>query len=205
MGRGPGPESGSVVRRPGSGDPNIVLVREVTGVRPGRALDLGCGEGADAIWLAQQGWSVTAADISGVALGRARLHAAQAGVTGRIGWVQTDLTDGFPAGSFELVSAQFLHSPRELPRERILRDAASAVVPGGVLLVVDHAGWPSWEQDPDHEVDFPTPAGVLESLRLADGEWEVLLSDEYERTQTGPDGREGVRTDNALRLRRLTG
>lgn len=157
-----------MVRRPGSGDPNSVLVREVTGVRPGRALDLGCGEGADAIWLAQQGWSVTAADISGVALGRARLHAAQAGVTGRIGWVQTDLTDGFPAGSFELVSAQFLHSPRELPRERILRDAASAVVPGGVLLVVDHAGWPSWEQDPDHEVDFPTPAGVLESLRLAE-------------------------------------
>ncbi|OEU91979.1 SAM-dependent methyltransferase [Streptomyces abyssalis] len=188
-----------------SGDANAVLVREVTGTQPGRALDLGCGEGADAIWLARRGWRVTAVDISRIALERASRHAADAEVASRIDWVEADLGTGFPSGSFELVSAHFLHSEVELPREQILRAAASAVAPGGVLLVVGHAGWPSWEHHPDHSVEFPTPDEVLQSLELAEGEWEVLLSGEHERTQTGPDGRDGVRTDNVLKLRRLAG
>ncbi|MGC5345493.1 SAM-dependent methyltransferase [Streptomyces sp. DT24] len=186
-----------------SGEPNTVLVREVTGTEPGRALDLGCGEGADAIWLAHQGWRVTATDISRVALGRAAGHAAAEGVADRVDWQRHDLGVTFPEGPFDLVSAHFLHSVGDLPRERILRTAASAVAPGGVLLIVGHAGHPAWEQHDHPEVRLPTPDEVLESLELAEGEWEVLLSEEHERTRTGPDGAPTVRTDNTLKVRRL--
>lgn len=125
-----------------SGNPNVVLVREVEGLTPGRALDLGCGEGADAVWLARWGWKVTATDISRVALERAAVHAAEADVADRIDWQWHDLGASFPEGEYDLVSAQFLHSMGDLPRERILRRAALAVAPGGVLLVVGHAGLP---------------------------------------------------------------
>ncbi|WP_434600651.1 class I SAM-dependent methyltransferase [Streptomyces sp. A5-4] len=185
-----------------SGNPNTVLVREVTGTKPGRALDLGCGEGADAIWLAGQGWRVTATDISGVALARAVRHAAAEDVTDRVDWQRHDLGASFPEGAFDLVSAQFLHSLGDMPREEILRSAASAVVPGGVLLVVGHAGWPSWEHNPQPGVHFPTPQEVLEALELPDGHWEVLISEEHARIQTAPDGEPGTRTDNTLKIRR---
>lgn len=185
-----------------SGNPNVVLVREVEGLTPGRALDLGCGEGADAVWLARFGWRVTATDISRVALERAAVHAADAGVTDRIDWQWHDLGASFPEGEYDLVSAQFLHSMGDLPRERILRQAASAVAPGGVLLVVGHAGFPSWEHD-HPEMELPTTDEVLASLELPEGEWEVLLSEEHERIQNDPEGNPTTRTDNALKLRRL--
>lgn len=185
-----------------SGNPNTVLVREVEGLKPGRALDLGCGEGADAVWLARWGWRVTATDISRVALERAAVHAAEAGVSDRVDWQWHDLGATFPEGEYDLVSAQFLHSMGDLPREEILRRAARAVAPGGVLLIVGHAGFPHWEQNPDPSVRFPTPDEVLASLELPDGAWDVLLSDEHERVQNDPDGNPTTRTDNALKVRR---
>jgi SAM-dependent methyltransferase len=88
-----------------SGQPNQALVTEVSELRPGRALDVGCGEGADAVWLAQRGWAVTGLDVSGVALDRARLHARDAGVVVR--WVRAGLVEaGLPDRSFDLISAQ---------------------------------------------------------------------------------------------------
>ncbi|MEF9913538.1 class I SAM-dependent methyltransferase [Streptomyces sp. P5-A9] len=187
-----------------SGNPNVVLVREVEDLKPGRALDLGCGEGADAVWLARTGWQVTATDISRVALERAAVHAADAGVADRVDWQWHDLGVSFPEGEYDLVSAQFLHSMGDLPREEILRRAAGAVAPGGVLLVVGHAGFPSWEHDhPDMEL--PTTDEVLASLELPEGEWEVLLSEEHERIQNDPDGNPTTRTDNALKVRRTAG
>ncbi|MFH9831255.1 MULTISPECIES: SAM-dependent methyltransferase [unclassified Streptomyces] len=187
-----------------SGNPNVVLVREVEDLKPGRALDLGCGEGADAVWLARTGWQVTATDISRVALERAAVHAADAGVADRVDWQWHDLGASFPEGEYDLVSAQFLHSMGDLPREEILRRAAGAVAPGGVLLVVGHAGFPSWEHDhPDMEL--PTTDEVLASLELPEGEWEVLLSEEHERVQNDPDGNPTTRTDNALKVRRTAG
>ncbi|MEV8227592.1 class I SAM-dependent methyltransferase [Streptomyces sp. NPDC079167] len=187
-----------------SGNPNVALVREVEGLTPGRALDLGCGEGADAVWLARWGWRVTATDISRVALERAAVHAAEAGVADRIDWQWHDLGASFPGGEYDLVSAQFLHSMGDLPREEILRRAARAVAPGGVLLIVGHAGFPSWEHDhPDMEL--PTTDEVLASLELPDGEWEVLLSEEHERIQNDPEGNPTTRTDNALKVRRNAG
>jgi SAM-dependent methyltransferase/MFS family permease len=194
-----------------SGDPNTVLVRETSDLPPGTALDLGSGEGADAVWLARRGWRVTAVDISRVALERGARHAADAGVGDRIDWQHHDLSVSFPKGEFDLVSAHFLHSPREMPRDEILRAAAAAVAPGGTLLIVGHAGPPPWEEGDDHgdghdhhhDVHLPTPDEVLESLRLPQDAWEVLHSGEHERVQTAPDGRTITRTDNALKLRRL--
>ncbi|KPI20712.1 hypothetical protein OV450_2020 [Actinobacteria bacterium OV450] len=186
-----------------SGDANAVLVREAADLAPGRALDLGCGEGADAVWLARRGWRVTGTDISGVALERAAGHAADAGVADRTDWQRHDLAASFPAGEFDLVSACFLHSFGDFPRERILRAAASAVAPGGILLIAGHAAWPSWQQDDRPEVHFPTPEEVLAQLELPEGAWEVLLAEEHERAQTRPDGRPGTRKDNAVKVRRL--
>ncbi|MFJ4920698.1 SAM-dependent methyltransferase [Streptomyces sp. NPDC088725] len=187
-----------------SGNPNAILVREVTGTEPGRALDLGCGEGGDAIWLAREGWRVTATDVSRVALDRAARHAAEAGVADRIDWQQHDFTVSFPGGVYDLVSAQFLHSLGGMSREKVLRTAVPAVAPGGVLLVVGHAGSPSWEHHAHPEVRFPTPEEVLDDLDLAEGEWEVLICEEHPRTQAGPDGQPTTRTDNTVKVRRLS-
>jgi len=185
-----------------SGDPNASLVRETAGLAPGRALDLGCGEGDDAIWLARQGWQVTATDISRVALDRAAGHAADAGVADRIGWQRHDLGASFPAGTFDLVSAHFLHSPVDLPRNHILRSAAAAVAPGGVLLVVGHAGRPSWVTDLDPAVAFPTSEEVLAGLDLPADGWDVLVDEVHESSLAAPDGSPATRTDTTLKLRR---
>ncbi|MEV4640207.1 class I SAM-dependent methyltransferase [Actinoplanes sp. NPDC049548] len=187
-----------------SGNPNVVLVREVTGLPPARALDLGCGEGADAIWLARQGWTVTGVDISGVALERAARHAEEAGV--KVDFQRHDLYESFPDGEFDLVSAQFLHSYGDFPRGAILRRAAQAVAPGGILLIESHLDHgPFGHQAHDHPpVHFATPAEMLEDLCLPEGEWEVLVSEEHDREQNGPDGRPAHRTDSTLKLRRKT-
>ncbi|WP_322942143.1 class I SAM-dependent methyltransferase [Actinacidiphila yeochonensis] len=114
-----------------SGRPNAALLREAEGLAPGRALDLGCGEGADAIWLARQGWKVVASDISAVALERAREHAAESEVADQVDFQRHDFAESFPAGAYELVSAHFLHAPHDMPRDSILRRAADAVAPAG--------------------------------------------------------------------------
>ncbi|MFD9305101.1 class I SAM-dependent methyltransferase [Streptomyces sp. NPDC060048] len=185
-----------------SGEANAALAREVSSLAPGRALDLGCGEGGDAVWLARRGWHVTGTDISSVALERAAAHAADAGVAERTSWERHDLAESFPAGEYDLVSACFLHTFGDFPRERILRRAAAAVAPGGMLLVVGHAGWAPWQEDRP-EIAMPTPGEVLARLELETGAWEVLLAEEHVRVQNQPDGRPGTRTDNAVKVRRL--
>ncbi|WP_103528151.1 cyclopropane-fatty-acyl-phospholipid synthase family protein [Streptomyces sp. SM12] len=185
-----------------SGSANAVLVREAGDLTPGRALDLGSGEGGDAIWLAHRGWWVTAVDISQVALDRAAALAAERGLADRIDWQRHDLGATFPEGSYDLVSSQFLHSYGDLPRAAILRRAADAVAPGGVLLIEGHAGWPAWMEEPHPDVELPTAREVVESLRLVPGEWEVLISAEHERAQDAPDGTPSVRTDSTVKLRR---
>ncbi|GAA5138895.1 class I SAM-dependent methyltransferase [Pseudonocardia adelaidensis] len=188
-----------------SGRPNPLLVREVAPLSPGSALDLGCGEGGDAIWLAARGWRVTAVDVSATALRRGADHAREAGVAEAIRWERHDLSRSFPEGAFDLVSAQFLHSPvaAEGEREAILRRAAAAVAPGGVLLVAGHAGWPSWQEVPPFEHHFPTTGEVLGALELEPRRWVVELEEVVERELPDPDGRPGHRTDNVLRVRRL--
>lgn len=186
-----------------SGKPNVELVDEVEGLTPGSALDLGCGEGADAIWLAQQGWEVTGVDVSSVALSRAAQHAEDAGVADRIDWQQHELGKSFPEGTFDLVSAQFLHSLAELPRETILRAAAESVAPGGILLIEGHLGFPDVEKHADHpDIHFPTPAEVIADVELEDGRWEILVAREHEREQV-IDGKLLTRRDCTVKARRL--
>lgn len=188
-----------------SGRPNPLLVREVTPLTSGTALDLGCGEGGDAIWLAAQGWQVTAVDISATAMRRGADHARDAGVAEWIRWERHDLSRSFPEGSFDLVSAQFLHSPVAADGERdgILRRAAAAVAPGGVLLVVGHAGWPSWQEEPPFDHHFQTTSEVLDALDLEPQRWVVELEEVVSRDFPDPDGRPGHREDNVLRVRRV--
>lgn len=119
-----------------SGRPNGRLVVEVAGLTPGQALDVGCGEGADAIWLARNGWTVVAIDISAVAVERGQAAAELAGVA--VEWICADaLRTGFPAGSFELVSLQYPALPKAAG-ELAVRELLNAVRPGGLLLAVYH-------------------------------------------------------------------
>ena len=119
-----------------SGRPNGRLVAEVTELSPGRALDVGCGEGADAIWLSRQGWAVTAIDVSDVAVSRARETAEQAGAV--VEWVCGDaLQTAFPARSFDLVSMQYPALPKAAG-ESAMRTLLDTVRPGGLLLAVYH-------------------------------------------------------------------
>jgi SAM-dependent methyltransferase len=182
--------------------PNAALVREVRGLPPGRALDLGCGEGADVIWLAQQGWRVVGTDISRVALARAAEHAAAAGVAETTAFRHHDLSTSFPEGSYDLVSACFLHSRGDVPREAILRSAAAAVAPGGVLLVVGHAE--AGPSGPPPEVVLPTPQQTLAALELPEGDWEVLRSEEHDDPGHAHGGGEPTtRRNNTVMVRRL--
>src|SRR4051812_15234526 len=132
-----------------SGQPNGALVAEVAGLTPGRVLDVGCGEGADAVWLARRGWEVTGLEVSRVALKRAVEHAHDSGVTVR--WVHAGLVEAaFPPGSFDLVSAQYpalLRTPGGLAERALL----AAVAPGGLLLLVHHAGM---ENSSGHDSGF---------------------------------------------------
>lgn len=185
-----------------SGRPNGILVDEVRDLTPGSALDIGCGEGADAVWLAQQGWRVTAVDVSRVALERAAAAAKEAGVDGSIEWEYCDLAQSFPVGAWDLVSAQYLHAPIEFPRERVLRDAAAAVAPGGTLLIVGHASAPSWSRAHQHE-EFPQPDDVLRSLELPDGAWELLTSEVRSRETISPHGEPATISDSIVKARRL--
>jgi SAM-dependent methyltransferase len=157
-----------------SGEPNAALVAHAPALpRPGaRALDLGCGEGADALWLAAQGWRVTGVDWSDVALARARAAAASAGLPAT--FAVGDITD--PAwlatlsetGTFDLVTLAFLH-PEPEDRARFYAPLPGLVAPGGHLLVIAH--------DPDHGArGLPGPPphrllgvdDILGALALAD-------------------------------------
>ena len=195
-----------------SGRVNQRLAEIATPLAPGRALDLGCGEGADAIWLAARGWRVVAVDVSEVALQRATTEAEAHGVADRIDFVHHDLSAAFPAGVFDLVSAQFLHSTIELDRPRIMRRAAAAVAAGGVLVIVDHGAGPSWANDEKHHGDhphhrdhphvFPSVQDVLDGLDLPAAVWQRLRVGTADRKAARPDGIEGTWVDNLIVLRR---
>lgn len=188
--------------KPWTGRPNQVLVDELAARPPGlgTALDLGCGTGADVVWLAQQGWRVTGVDISSAALRQAAAAAAAAGVADRVTWQQVDLDDDFPAGSWDLVTASYLHSPVAFGRDGVLARAAAAVAPGGTLLVIGHQSAPSWTEAPPG-MTFPTVGEVLEVLPA--GGWEVGRAEAVVVPLTAPDGTPGHRTDNLVRLRRV--
>lgn len=119
-------------------DPGPFLGGEVGERTPGRALDLGAGEGRTSVWLAERGWDVTAVDFSDVALERGRRRAEAIGASGAVEWVCADLVDFDPAGGrYDLVLLLFIHLPAP-QRRRLLRAAAATLNPGGLVLVVGY-------------------------------------------------------------------
>ena len=192
-----------------SGRANATLVDVVQHLEPGTALDLGCGEGGDAVWLALRGWQVTGVDVSPTALRRAEEHVQEAGVADRVRFERHELGRTFPDGTYDLVSAAFLHSPVELPREDVMRSAVAAVAPGGRLVVLGHAAAPSWAP-PEHRTDqqgvhahFPTPQEVLDALHLPVDRWVTERLGLVSRTATGPQGQTGHLDDSLVVVRRL--
>lgn len=184
-----------------SGRVNRWLAEVAEPLAPGRALDLGCGEGGDTIWLAERGWQVVGVDISETALGRAAEEAAARGLTDRVDLRQMNLSESLPEGAFDLISAQFLQSLVHLDRERIFAAAARAVAPGGVLVVVDHGAAPPWAKHV-HDHVFPTVDEVLGTIDLGAGQWERLRAEAVHREAVGPDGQSAVLVDNLIVLRR---
>jgi SAM-dependent methyltransferase len=188
-----------------SGNPNRHLVHEAQDLTPGAALDVGSGEGADAIWLAGRGWRVTAVDLSTVALERGAANAAHAGaeIAARIDWRHADLTTWDPGTEvYDLVSAQYMHLPAT-QRDELFRRLAGAVAPGGSLLIVGHH--PS---DLDTTIPRPPDRGLVytgdDVVALVDpGQWEIVTNTAPARTATDPDGHTVTIHDTVLRARRL--
>ncbi|MCM6762814.1 class I SAM-dependent methyltransferase [Rathayibacter sp. ZW T2_19] len=184
-----------------SGRPNASLVDLVHALPPGRALDLGCGEGGDALWLAEQGWSVTGLDLSETALGRARAEAERRGLV--VDLRQADLGAEWPVdGLFDLVCASFLHSMVELPRTAILRRAATQVAPGGRFAIVTHAAAPPWSAHRHALQHLPSPEEELSELALDPGDWIEREVGTRERSAAGPDGHDAVLLDGVILLER---
>lgn len=184
-----------------SGRPNGRLVVEVGALVPGRALDVGCGEGADAIWLAGQGWDVTAVDVSPVAVARARAAGERAGVV--VDWVCDDvLATPFPPESFDLVSMQYSALPKAAG-DAAFRDLLDSVRPDGVLLAVYH------DLDADHRARMAA-GGFDPADYVLDAELRALLAgaddfvvelDVVEPRRDAPEGNPHV-DDVVLRARR---
>lgn len=176
-----------------SGEPNAQLVAQAADLPPGRALDAGCGEGADAVWLAGRGWDVTAVDFSRTALARAQARSAD------VRWRHEDLTVWTPeAGAYDLVSAQFVHLPGLL---ELYGRLATGVAPGGSMLIVGHD--PTDEAGP-HRPQVPGMFFTADEVAgsLDPGEWEVLVADARERAGHAHEGAELTVRDIVVHARR---
>lgn len=183
-----------------SGEANAQLVAEVAALPPGRALDAGCGEGGDAIWLAEHGWGVVAVDISPVALGRAAAEARRRGLADRIRFEQADLTTWTPSGSYDLVTSSYLH-PAGAARTSVYATLAELVAPGGTLLIVLHDPSEAAATHPDLADRLATPSEVAAALDPA--QWDVVTATtRSRRTRHGDHGDHSERTDAVVVARR---
>lgn len=166
-----------------SGSPNGVLVTEASALPPGRALDVGCGEGADARWLAGRGWQVTAIDISQVALDRAAAGTDGSAVT----FTRLDLaTTAPPRHGYQLVSAQYFPLPRQADHAA-LHGLLAAVAPGGTLLIAGHdtSELPAHVHGGLDPADFYRPDEIAAVL---DDDWTVLVDEIRPRVSAAPPG-----------------
>lgn len=185
-----------------SGKPNHQLVAQAASLAPARALEVGSGEGADALWLAHRGWQVTAVDVSAVALERAAAHAAELGdeIASRIAWERADIrTWSPPVAAYELVTAHFLHPAPDL-RPQVVRRLADAVAPGGVLLYVGHDPSDVGVVPRGHAELMPTASEVAQLLHPSG--WDVEVADALARPGTHPEGHAVTLHDAVVRARR---
>ena len=188
------------------GEPNQFLPIEVEGLAPGRALDLACGEGRNAVWLATRGWSVTGVDFSEVGVGKAAALAADNGVSGT--WITADATTWQPpSDGFDLVIVFYL----QLPADQLasaLRTAVDALAPGGTFLLVAHdlLNLTEGHGGPQDASVLTTAEGVLDALAGAelalDVELVVERSGRIDRVVTTGDG-DRTAIDTIVRARRV--
>lgn len=185
-----------------TGEANRFLVAQVAHLPVGRALDVAAGEGRNAVWLAEHGWQTTAVDFSPVAIGKGRRLATERDVT--LDWVVADVTSWTPAvESFDLVAILYLHLPPD-QRRAAHRIAASAVAPGGVLLVVGHdrdnlehgVGGP---QDPELLLTVDDVAADLDETGLS------IVNGEQVHRRVDVDGQSRTAIDCLVRAHRQTG
>jgi SAM-dependent methyltransferase len=189
---------------PTNGKPTGVLERYVTGRRPGRALDIGCARGDDALWLARQGWSVTGVDVAQAALTIAADRARDEGLADLVRFERHTLPDSFPEGQFDLVSAVFFHSPMDFDRARVLELAARAVAPGGMLIIAAHNSAPKWRQSEGHDHPaFPTPEEDRAAADRSGYGWREIKVGLHARDVTGPEGQRDMVQDGHVILERV--
>ncbi len=166
--------------------PNAHLSAEVGDLRPGFALDAGCGHGSDTLWLAARGWHVTAVDFSATALahGRSTAEAVRADVAERIDWVEGDLATWSPQpGHYDLVTCLYVHVAGSV--EEMVRRMAAGVAPGGTLLLVGHR-----PIDPDTGAETAAAGQVQVSVDTAvgaldPGRWELIVAEDRQRATAG--------------------
>jgi SAM-dependent methyltransferase len=165
--------------------PNPYLMDEVSDLVPGTALEAGCGEGAEAIWLGRAGWQVTAADIADQPLARAAARAAAQGLGGdEIQWIQADLSSWEPSKTFDLVTTHYAHPA--MPQLAFYDRLSSWVAPGGSLLIVGHR---QPDEGAHHDHHPPAEASVTAvsiTERLDDHTWDVVTCEEHTRTADAP-------------------
>ena len=175
--------------------PSAQLIAEVSALSPGRALDAGCGHGAESLWLAAHGWQVTAVDFSPAALAHGRATAEAMGIADRIEWIEGDLaTWAAPAAQYELVVCLYVHIAGSV-EEMVLR-MANAVAPGGTLFMIGHR-----PVDPATGAATPAAGQVQISVEEARAaldprRWELVVAEERPRAVAGS----GV--DAVIRARR---
>jgi SAM-dependent methyltransferase len=176
--------------------PNPHLQREVGDLVPGTALEAGCGEGAEAIWLARSGWRVTAADIAEQPLARAAERAAAQGLAeDQVRWIRADLGSWEPDRRFDLVTTHYAHP--SMPQLEFYDRLAGWVAPGGTLLVVGHL-----HGDHGHDGEPPAEASVTARSitdRFDASAWEVVTAEEPVRTVDVPGGRQVTLRDVVVR------
>jgi SAM-dependent methyltransferase len=174
--------------------PNARVQEVAAAMAAGRALDAGCGSGADARWLAAQGWQVTAVDVSPTVLTHARTQALAPDAAARLRWVEADLRTWRPGPTaYDLVSSQYVHVPGGMGP--VVDALAAAVAPGGTLLVVGHH-----QDDPtsrDRGPEAAIDAGGLASS-LEPGSWEVVTAGTVTRAATRADGEPVTALDEVL-------
>ena len=192
-----------------SGKVNTTLAEVLEELAPAKALDLGCGEGGDALWLASRGWQVTGVDISETAVARARSAAGQlpAG-SGQVEFLVADLETWDDEREFDLITLSFFHAPFEFQRTAILRRALGRLAPGGHLVVLSHGSHPKSKAAPGHDhgqqhgPNLVTVDSELRSLGVPADDFEVLQARSVARQVTGPDGHPTSIDDVIVVLRR---
>ena len=207
----------------GDNPPSPYLAEQLGGLAAGRALDAGCGAGAEAIWLAERGWRVTAADISAQALARAAGRAAAAGVAELVDWVEADLSVWEPGHDVDLVMTHYAHP--SIPQLEFYDRLAAWVAPAGTLLIVGHlrqhdgngnghghghdhgAGHRTGQAEEDHAHGQQPPAEASVTAaditaRLDPAAWQVVTALEQSRTMTGEGGRAVQLRDVVVRATR---